>query len=186
MDNVDTTSLIFDHLFACKISQLDLYDENYIRVFGSPTTMDKQIDTILRTQMVSVYLPIAQIAEHYTKGSKISITQEDAKLMFDYISRHLSAWANFLKTSINTSIAPIDDLKKLDELAKFLFQYVRYDIKDEAEFESEIIRRLRRLNASPLKEEPLSNRKEEELPQRTGFEEVMKQLNIKRGTGRGW
>lgn len=188
MDNVDDTSeLIFDRRYLCSIAQVDLVNEEEIRERGIVHSGDKEVDRMMMSQMVSVYLPIADIAEHLANGSNIRVTRENAKIIYDSIGRHLNAWAYFIKHSINTRIAPIDDLRKLDQLAQHLFKFLRYDVKDNADHESEIIRRLRQLNASPLdlsKKDEVRN--EEDLPTRTGFEEVMKQLNIKSGTGRGW
>jgi len=179
----DTSELIFTRRFLVSVPQIDLVTEDEIKMYGTLITGDPSVDRMMATQMTRTYLPIATMAGLFDRGSRVSIiNRDDVKIIYDYITQHIQAWSHVMTTSIHSKIAPVDDLAKLDNFAQAIFKDLRHDIKDTPIFESDLLRRLQKLSTPGLSK--VTQIEEKDLPERSSFNELMKDLNIKKGRNR--
>lgn len=122
----DTTFYIWDVQWRCKVPQLQTTDVEYIRFFGTPTTFNSGIDKEMAKQWIDTMLPIAKMVEYHRKGIPFRIYYyDDVKLIYDFIEKHLQAWANNLKNGLNIGDAPIDDLVAMNEFANTVYPLAR-------------------------------------------------------------
>lgn len=123
----DTSKLIFEARFQCRVRSIDLVSEDEMRNWGSYTTLDRDIDHALMDDRTMVAWPIERMAEHHAKGLPISIVRyKDTEIIYDYVTRHLEAWKRILHTGINIGDAPIDDLMKLDRFASSIYDHAKF------------------------------------------------------------
>ena len=123
---------IFDHLFLCRIPNLGSMSPEYIRHFGMPTSGDAGVDNEMKNQLITTYLSIAAMATHFKNGVNVYIPrQADIRLMYDYITDHLTAWKNSLSRGLNRGDAPIEDLILLDQFANNIYEYAKWQFTEE-------------------------------------------------------
>jgi len=128
----DTAAAIFTHLFMCRIPNLQSMSVDYIKHMGMPTTGDPKIDAELANQLITTYLPISKMVEYFKDNVPVYITKkEDVKLMYRYISNHLTAWKQYLNVGLNLGNAPIDDLILLDQFANTVYDEAKYEFTRE-------------------------------------------------------
>lgn len=142
----DTTALLWDHLFRCRVSQLETTSKTYLQFHGTPTTGDRDIDRTLQDQLIDTYLPIWQMAAYHRDGIAVHLLKaEDTKTIYDYVDRHLRAWRKQLDQGLNIGGAPIADLVALDNYANSVFLHARH-VTTSTEAESPFMRYLSGLN----------------------------------------
>ena len=129
----DTTYYLFDVVWECKIREIDRISEMEFKLFGNPTTGNAEFDRSEMYNWVDVMLPISEMVERFRKGVPIRIKYYDqTEQIYEYIQRHLEAWADRLGNGINIMAAPIDDLVAMNDFANSLFPYARAYIDTEA------------------------------------------------------
>jgi len=125
---IDTAVYVFEHLFLCRIPNLESMSADYIRHFGMPTTGDKQLDRDLSMQDITTMLPISKMAEYHSTGVAIKIVNRgDVKDIYDIVTLHLGKWKKHLEVSYNLGEAPLDDLMTLDNFATAVYNEAKYD-----------------------------------------------------------
>jgi hypothetical protein len=123
----DTTKLIFDHLFKCRVRGIDITSEDEMRAYGNYTTFDRGIDHALMDDIRIVYWPISRMADTFAEGAQVGIVDyKDTEIIYDYVTRHLNAWQRHLREGVNTGNAPLDDLLKLDRFANSVYEHAKY------------------------------------------------------------
>lgn len=128
----NTIALIFEERFLVKVPYIDTCSDDYLKIFGTPTTGDKDIDKVVNSEWVDVCIPICDMVDYYRKGVNIKVTRPgDVKKIYDNISAHLSKWANNLDYGLNIGNAPIQDLIDLDRFANIVYAHAKYHITPE-------------------------------------------------------
>lgn len=128
---IDTTELIWDRLFHCRVPQLATTSEVYLKFFGTPTTGDRAIDKELSNQLIDTYINIATMVEHHSTGVAVYVVKRsDTKIIYDYIDQHLRAWTKVLERGINVGTAPIDDLIAMDNFANSVYTVAQHEMKE--------------------------------------------------------
>lgn len=128
----DTTALIFEERFLVKVPYIDSCSDDYLKIFGTPTTGDRDIDKVVNAAWIDICIPICDMVEYYRKGVNIKVTQpSDVKKIYDNISAHLTRWANNLGRGLNVGNAPIQDLIDLDRFANVVYVHAKYHITPE-------------------------------------------------------
>lgn len=123
----DTTTLIWDRLFMCRIPNLQTMSEEYIRFFGMPTTGDPGIDKEMSNQLITTMISIAKMVEYSKDGISIRVVKtEDVKTIYEFISLHLQAWKHQISNGINIGNAPIDDLIAMDSFANIVYDKAKF------------------------------------------------------------
>lgn len=124
---IDTAEIIFTRLFKCRIPNLQTMSEDYIRIFGMPTTGDAGIDNELANEWITTMLTIEKMAEYHKQNVQLKIVRyEDVKEIYDHISNHLQAWRHQIENGINIGDAPIEDLILLDDFANTVYDHAKY------------------------------------------------------------
>lgn len=128
----DTTVLIWDHLFLCKIPQLDSTSVQFMRTVGHYITGDPGIDKELSNQWITTMLNIDRMVEFYREGVAIRVVNySDTKLIYENISEHLSVWRQRLTYGLNIGNAPIEDLILMDEFANLVYDHAKFQFTRE-------------------------------------------------------
>lgn len=128
----DTTALLWDYYFSVKIPYLQSTSEDYLRIYGMPSTGNKQIDMEVANSWISTMANIATMVDHYKEGTPVRVVkQSDTKIIYDNISRHLENWKNKLQYGVNLGEAPIEDLIAMDKFANSVYEYAKYQFTPE-------------------------------------------------------
>lgn len=133
---IDTTKpsshYIFQHVFFCRIPELQSRSAEHIRYWGVPTTGNKDVDNELKKEMLDTFLPIAKMAEYFKDGVPLYIPkQEDVKFIYECVTYHLHTWRKQIEFGLNLGQAPIDDLILLDEFANSVYSHAKYQFTRE-------------------------------------------------------
>ncbi len=129
-NNVDTTAGIWDILYKVRMPYLQTTSVEYIKMFGMPSSGDKNVDKEMANQWITTYQSIASLTEHYANGVNIKVVDpSDPKRMYDAIAAHLEAWKDQIRYGINIGNAPIEDLIKLDEFANAVYEHAKYHMR---------------------------------------------------------
>ena len=128
----DTTTLIWDYRYQCRVPAMDLITENELEICGHYITGDKEIDRMMMTDMRSVWLNIDQMVEFYRNEVVVRVgSDKDIKLIYDSISAHLLAWTDRVRNGININTAPLGDLILMDRFASEIYEKAKYHITDD-------------------------------------------------------
>lgn len=125
-------TLVTRHKFMCSIPELQSRSVNHIKVFGTPTTGDRAIDSELAKQWLTTFLSIKDMVDYHKQGISIRIkSKNDVVTMYDFISRYLQAWKNYLNEGLNIGGSPIDDLVAMDRFANEVYEHAKYQFTKE-------------------------------------------------------
>jgi len=124
---------IFHYYYKCWMPQHHLYDRAFMDTFGIPTTGDREVDRELAGSETLCQLNIADMAEHLSNGANLTLeTPKDSVAIYQTVREHLMDWKRIVEDPINTSEPPVDDLRKLDELAGEIYKVAKgYMEKDD-------------------------------------------------------
>lgn len=126
-DDTDTTTYLWDYYFKVSVPQVQATSLDYMRVYGNYITGDKGVDREVAMQWLTTSMPIHRMVDLYKEGSQIKIiNQADVKTIYEYISRHLTAWRSRLERGINIGGAPFEDLIALDQFAHAVYEHAKY------------------------------------------------------------
>lgn len=126
---LETSRLIFDNLYMCRVPVLATRSEADIKAFGIVRTGIKDIDDNALGDWVTVMWSINTMAEKFKRGYSIKVIKEaDSRTIYEHITRHLQAWQMQLDSRLNGTRAPFDDLILLDKLANVIYPHVKYEL----------------------------------------------------------
>lgn len=150
---------IFHYYYKVYIPQSHLYSRDYIQQFGIPTSGNKAIDREMANSKTLAQLTIAQMADHFSNGANM-ILQESSKSVEIYgiIRDHLLKCKQQAENPVGGEPPPMDDLRKLDELATELYKIAK-GYMNEAPEDSNLFRRLDSLGSRR------AMRRERDLPE---------------------
>lgn len=113
---------VFKFYIDVQIPQHHLYNQDYIKEFGVPTTGDHKVDSALSKSMVNARMTIAQLAELLAEGSPIVLVDpEKSVFIYETIVEHLNNWRSKLESGFVGNNVPMEDLNKLDQLANEVY-----------------------------------------------------------------
>jgi hypothetical protein len=119
---MDTTKDIWEYLFLARVPYLHSKSINELKMFGVRLTGVKSEDANIKNEWLTSYLSIAQMVDYHKDGVPIKIVEHsELPKMYEFISKHLSAWKHQLEVGINIGNAPIDDLIAMDNFATTLY-----------------------------------------------------------------
>ena len=124
----DTTKDIWERLWYCSFSKNLTTSEDYYKIFGKASTGFKKQDKMCQDEVVSTMITIDTMVEYYKKGITIAVMNyDDTKLIYECIQKHLMAWRDHLKNSINMyGPPPVEDLVELDRFANAIYDKAKY------------------------------------------------------------
>lgn len=123
-ESLNTEKKIFDELYLCKISNYKSMSADYLKMFGTPTTFNDDIDHELSKELIKVMIPIAKMVDYFKEGIVVRVVKpSDTKLIYESISLHLSLWRDHLEKGLNIGNAPMEDLIAMDAFASAVYPH---------------------------------------------------------------
>lgn len=111
--------------------QHHLYDEQWLKQVGVPTSGDRNIDRELANSEILCQLTIAEMAEKFANGA--TLTLEDPKKsveIYETINEHIGDWRQISSNPLGMEEIPVEDLRMLEELAIEIYKIARgYRVK---------------------------------------------------------
>ena len=128
-DRPDTTKDIWEKLYLVSIPEIHATSEAFVRQYGTPITMDRNVDRALSNQWFTRYMTINDMIELWREGSHVKILSEsDIKAIYDTLATHLEGWKHQLERGINIGGAPLDDLIAMDDFANAVYKHARHHL----------------------------------------------------------
>lgn len=117
-------NLIWERLYTARIPNIPTMDTDYIKTRGIHVTNDRNIDKMIKTDKVTVMIPIAKILEYYTEGIEIEIlSREDLLSIHKSIELYLDEWKQHLTYDINLDKNQYKELLvSLEKLSKDIYE----------------------------------------------------------------
>lgn len=129
VEQSDTTKLIWEKLYLVSIPEIYATSETFVRMYGTPVTLDRGIDAALSNQWFTRYMTIDNMVDLWREGAHIKIHQEDdIKEIYDLLADHLEGWKSQLERGINIGGAPIHDLIAMDDFANTIYKFARHHL----------------------------------------------------------
>lgn len=117
---------IFHYYYKCYMAQHHLYSDDYMKAFGIPTSGDRDVDRNLAASKTLCQLTIADMANHLDNGANLTLEEPSKSVeIYNTVREHLLDWKRTLDQAIGEMDAPIDDLRKLDNLATEVYKVAR-------------------------------------------------------------
>lgn len=117
---------IFHYYYKCWLPQHHLYDRSFMETFGLPTSGNREVDRELANSETLCQLTMAEMAEHLSNGANLTLeTPKDSVVIYRTLREHLMDWKGNAEDPIKRSEVPVDDLRKLDDLAGQVYQVAR-------------------------------------------------------------
>lgn len=128
-DRPDTTKHIWEKLYLVSVPEIFATSETFIRQYGTPMTMDRDIDRALSNQWFTRYMTINNMVDLWREGSHVKIhSEDDIKEIYESLAMHLEGWKSQLERGINIGGAPIDDLIAMDDFANAVYKHARHHL----------------------------------------------------------
>lgn len=125
----DTTKLIWEKLYLVSVPEIFATSEEFVRTYGTPITMDRNVDRALSNQWFTRYMTINNMVDLWREGSHVKIHSEaDVKEIYDSLAMHLEGWKSQLERGINIGAAPLDDLIAMDDFANAVYKHARHHL----------------------------------------------------------
>lgn len=118
---------IWDDLYGVLIPDYLTRNPDHIRMFGVPSSGNKEIDAMMADQLIFVRIPIIKILEYFDMGINVQIPQRQDMLdMHRHIENYLDEWRQHIRLDINSSAASNKQLIiNLEKLSKLIFDKAR-------------------------------------------------------------
>lgn len=151
--NTDTESAqyrIWNDRFLCQMKYIDTLSVDYIKIFGTLTTFDSDLDRRSHNEIVDRYLTVIQMVEYYNDGVPLYIKKpEDSKDIYILIQTHLQNWKHELQVSLRPDSAPVEELEIMDKFADQVYEHAKFYL-DGALVDSPFARTLKKDTKSVL------------------------------------
>lgn len=139
---------LFFYPVSVMVQQVFTIDAEIAEKFGTPTTGNADLDREFRNAWVSVSITAVQMVEYMEKGATLMFqeSQSPTKVYLDLVE-HLRAWLQAFDRNPNLHRAPLEDLRKFDELAARIFPYASVQLmpnEDDAGYGAFLARSSRR------------------------------------------
>lgn len=118
---------IWNYRFICLVNQMHMYDKKYLSQFGFTDSGNANINREMARSPQHVQLSVAAMAELHHDGVDIVLTvPEDSVKIYQMIYDHLMDWQVRIRENTFITAAPIEDLRKLDELAGEIYKIAKF------------------------------------------------------------
>ena len=156
---------IFHYYYKAYIPQHALYSQDFLETFGVPVSGDRQVDRELANTKTLAQLTIAEMAEKLDEG--VPVTLEDPKKsveIYKTLREHLNNWFTTVSNPVGSNAPPVEDLRRLDNLAGEVYKIARHYMK-EAPSDSSLFRRLDQLGSNRAVSRHAEPKEERQLPE---------------------
>jgi hypothetical protein len=124
---------LFNKLFQVRINPHHARSAEDIKLYGTPTTGNADVDRELDKYEHIVMWPISKLEAHYSSGYPVKfIKRTDCEEVYKLIHNHLTVMNQVLAQSENVTGDPqtMAELIRLDQFADAVFQHARYGLRD--------------------------------------------------------
>ena len=188
-ENKDTTHYIWDITWRVRVPLMATTSEEYLRHFGMPSSGDPDIDRELNNQWIDTLIPISTMVDYHRRGIPVKVVKyDDAKLIYDYIEKHLQAWVQNLKHGLNIGNAPVEDLIAMNEFANTVYTHARA-YYTESTVQSSFMRAIENLGMTPMNDRFRSKaeiEQDDKSPKAIGREDLSKVFKSSATRVRRW
>lgn len=131
-NDVDTPHWkIWNDRFLCQMKYIDTMSVDYIKIFGTLTTFDSELDRQSHNEIVDRYLTVIKMVEYFNDGIPVYIKHpEDSKKIYILIQEHLQNWAKELQVSLRSDKAPLEELEIMDRFAEKVYEHAKWYLDD--------------------------------------------------------
>lgn len=138
---------IWHYPFLVHISQMHLVSTEFLTQGGSPTSGNAQIDRNMANEKMQAQFTIAALTMLHDEGTTFSLVEPaDSARIYLIIREHLNDWMTSVQNSPNMIEIPIDDLRKLEALAKEIYVWARHYMQEQP-FHGTLLNRIAALQA---------------------------------------
>jgi hypothetical protein len=130
----NTAWYLFNKLFYVRVNPLKVRSVEEIKLYGTLTTGNEEVDREMAKNETVVMLHIAQMEDMFNRGYTVAIVKyEDTKTIYQLITNHLIAMRNVMTLSENVTndVKTLDELIRLDKFAEAIFGHARYQMKSD-------------------------------------------------------
>lgn len=111
-----------ESLFLICIAFRDSLSVEYVRLHGTPTVGDPDIDRQMLGDDFNRYANAETICAIHAKGAPVRFpNQEDSYRFYVVLQDYLVAWRDYLHYGMNTGDAPIEELIRMDGVAERIY-----------------------------------------------------------------
>ncbi len=129
----DVVDKLFTNIYMCSVPAfqsrtIEDISQNGVYVTGIPS-----IDNETKNEDFRKYMTIPQMVDLYKRGVPIRVLRyKDTKDIYETVQTHLVQWLEVIRTGMNISNAPIEDLIHLDRFANSVYEHAQFLITPEA------------------------------------------------------
>lgn len=114
---------IWDDLYTAMIPDHVTQSPAHLRVFGTHSSGNKEVDRMMSTNLTTVKIPIIKMVEYFDNGVVVEIPKRESMLeIHRNIEKYLSEWRHHMETAVNLDIHKHKDLvSSLESLSKLIY-----------------------------------------------------------------
>lgn len=117
---------LFNYLYRVYIPQHHMYSNEYLKQFGIPTSGDSALDKAQANEMTLTQQTIAGMAELHADGAAIALEDPSKSVeIYEILRNHLNDWSRAVHEAFHDINPPIEDLRKLDDLATEVYKIAK-------------------------------------------------------------
>lgn len=121
------TDAIWSDLYRVRVPMLGSRSIEDIRMRGVVLSGNKDVDRDIENRLITTYISIDKMVEHHRNNVPVRLCNpDDAKLIYEAITRHVQVWTNFLEHGVNTGGAPLEDLLAMEHFASTVYAHAKY------------------------------------------------------------
>lgn len=114
---------IWDDLYTVMIPDHVTINPTHLRVFGTYSSGNKDVDKMMSNNLTTVKIPIIKMLEYYDNGIVVEIPKRESMLeIHRNIEMYLSEWRHHMDTAVNLDVHKHKDLVlSLESLSKLIY-----------------------------------------------------------------
>lgn len=114
---------IWDDLYTAMIPDQVTLNSSYVRVFGTYTSGNAEVDRMMESNLTTVKIPIILMLEHFNNGITVQIPSRDDMLeIHRNVEKYLGEWRHHIHNAINSDLAENKDLVMgLEKFSKLIY-----------------------------------------------------------------
>jgi hypothetical protein len=114
---------IWEDLYTAMIPDQVTLNSSYVRVFGTYTSGNKDVDRMMESNLTTVKIPIIKMLEYYDNGVTVQIPTRSSMLeIHRNIELYLGEWRHHIHNAINSDLVEHKDLVMgLEKFSKLIY-----------------------------------------------------------------
>lgn len=114
---------IWEDLYTALIPDQVTLNPSYVRVFGTYSSGNKDVDRMMEGNLTMVKIPIIKMLEYYDNGITVQIPERENMLeIHRNIEKYLGEWRHHLHNAINSDLVEHKELVlNLEKFSKLIY-----------------------------------------------------------------